>query len=115
MSRPPESDPPAVWRLLGFVLPRSIRRLVYEPACLDLWRNHSLADTDWRGRLALWARFSGYFGAAVMYAVPRYAYEKGRAAATGRAVLIGVILLSLVLLVTFYPGLVQLSEVAGRP
>ncbi|MEN8145270.1 MAG: hypothetical protein ABFS14_10005 [Gemmatimonadota bacterium] len=98
--------------MLGLALPKSIRMRVYEPACLDLWRRHSLAESVWRGTVAVWTRFMGYFGAAVVYAVPRYAYERGRAAATGRVLVIGVVLLSLALLATLYPWIVELSEVA---
>lgn len=71
--QPDNSCDPAVWRLLGCILPRSIREGVYEPAYLDLQRSVAVAGHGrrWRTRLA-GLRVAGYLLASVCYAMPRY-------------------------------------------
>jgi len=87
VSPPSSAEPPQFWRVLGTLLPRSIRELVYEPSCLDLWREHcrrgSPATPLDRGRLA--ARFSGRLFASLWYSLPRYFVNRGRTTRLGKA------------------------------
>ena len=69
-----------MWRLLGNVLPRSIREGIYEPAYLDLWRSVTVG----KGRQSRWQaaltrlRLAGYLMTAVWYAMPAYLGGWGR-------------------------------------
>jgi hypothetical protein len=100
--QPDSSRDPAVWRLLGCILPRSIREGVYEPAYLDLQRSVAVAGHGrrWRTRLA-WLRVAGYLLASVGYAMPRYFRGQspvGRWMARVTAVVVAMVALTLLLL-----------------
>ena len=72
----PDAERPTSWRWIGRLLPRSLRDLMYEPMCDDLWRAHVTASVP-GGRLLLWTRFFGCFAACVGYSLPRYFVERG--------------------------------------
>lgn len=94
-----------MWRVLGRLLPESIRDLVYEPAYLDLWRNHSLR----RNRealpayLSLGVRFVGCFAAVLWYSVPAYLVDRDRLRPAGRVVVVGAMILALLVVVSLAP------------
>jgi len=56
---PPKPDLPRLWRLFPFILPRKVRREVYEPACWELIEDYleaqRLATTPWARR---WLTFA---------------------------------------------------------
>ena len=105
----PDSARPTAWRRIGLLLPKSLRDLMYEPMCDDLWRAHVTASVR-GGRLGLWLRFFGCFTASVGYSLPRYFVERDRVTALGKAAYVlatGVTLLALVLLT---PWIVELAR-----
>ena len=94
---------------MGRLLPRSLRELMYEPMCDDLWRAH-LTSRAAGGRFGLWLRFVGCFTASVAYSVPRYFIERGRITSLGKAAYVlafGATVLALVLLT---PWIVELAR-----
>ena len=105
----PDSARPRSWRWIGRLLPGSLRDLMYEPMCDDLWRAHVTASVP-GGRLGLWLRFFGCFAASVVYSLPRYFVERDRVTVLGKAAYVlvtGVTLLALVLLT---PWIVELAR-----
>jgi hypothetical protein len=93
---------------MGQLLPGSLRRLMYEPMCDDLWRAH-LFEPVRSGRLGLRIRFFGSFLATVGYALPRYFVERSRLTPFGTVafvLLTGVALVSIALLA---PWIVELA------
>ena len=79
----PDSARPRSWRWIGRLLPRSLRDLMYEPMCDDLWRAH-VTGPFVGGGFGLWIRFVGCFGASMAYSLPRYFVERGRVTLLGR-------------------------------
>ena len=79
-----DSARPKSWRWLGRLLPVSLRELMYEPLCDDIWRAH-VTETARGGRLGLWFRFAGGFAASVGYSLPRYFVERDRVTVLGKA------------------------------
>lgn len=106
------SRPPPTWNRLGRLLPRSIRELVFEPACLELWLRHA-RDTSAGSRvsrLRLWLTFAAYFVAVGWRGVPRYIVEGGRATRFGRILKTSAISVGVLLVVLLLPWLVELSQ-----
>ena len=93
---------------MGRLLPGSLRDLMYEPMCDDLWRAHVTAPVA-GGRFGLWLRFVGCFAASVVYSLPRYFVERDRVTVLGKAACVlatGVTVMALVLLT---PWIVELA------
>ena len=69
------------------------RELVYEPSCLDLWREHHRGGgpVRQRGGFVLGLRFVARLAASVWYSLPRYYMDRGRLTRFGRAVSIGLV------------------------
>ena len=110
--RPEPTGAPRLWRLLGFVLPQSIREGVYEPAYLDRWRAHVLGTEAQpaRGTRALSGiTVAGYLLAALWYAFPRYFREGGRTKLAGRLAGAGLAITALVLFLTLMPWFMALA------
>ena len=103
---------PPAWTRLGRLLPRSIRELVFEPACLELWLRHARdIDPDSRvSRLKLSLTFSAYFFAVGWHGLPRYIVEDGQVTRLGRALKTSTILLGVVLLVLLLPWVFELWQ-----
>ena len=103
----PDTARPRSWRWIGLLLPRSLRDLMYEPMCDDLWRAHVTAPVR-RGRLGLWCRFFGCFAASVGYSLPRYFVERDRVTTLGKAAYVLVTGATLLALVSLTPWIVEL-------
>lgn len=104
----PESRRPESWSRIGLLLPRSLRELMYEPLCDDIWRAHVTA-TARAGRVGLWIRFLGCFAAAVGYSLPRYFVERNRVTAIGKVTLVVASGFTLIAVVTLLPWIVFLA------
>ena len=105
----PDSARPSSWRWLGRLLPGSLRDLMYEPMCDDLWRSHVTSRVP-RGRLGLWFRFLGCFGASVGYSLPRYFIERDRVTMLGKTAYVLAMGVALVALVSLTPWIVELAR-----
>ncbi len=112
--RPEPTGAPRLWRLLGFVLPQSIREGVYEPAYLDLWRAHVLGTKaqPTRARALSGITVAGYLLAALCYAFPRYFREGGRTKLAGRLAGAGLAITALVLLLMLMPWFMALAAMS---
>ena len=98
-----------MWRLLGGMLPPSIREGVYEPACLDLWRARVVderATSLWR-RTNFGLVLAGYLLAAAWYGLPRYLNERPRTRAARWVTRGGLVLLALGALAVFGPFMLR--------
>lgn len=104
----PESARPRSWRWIGLLLPGSLRDLMYEPMCDDLWRAHVTA-TARGGRLGLWLRFVSSFAASVGYGLPRYFVEPDRVTTLGKAAFLIATGVTAVALVALTPWVVSLA------
>ena len=98
---------PKSWRWLGRLLPVSLRELMYEPLCDDIWRAH-VTETDHGGRLGLWFRFAGGFAASVGYSLPRYFVERDRVTVLGKAGFVMAVGVTVLVLVTLTPWIMFL-------
>lgn len=106
---------PWLWSLLGGLLPASIRDGVFEPACLDLWRDRVMHESS----VSLWRRRSvgilvmGYLLAAAWYGIPRY-LNRGPRSNTARWVSrVGIVLLALAALLVLGPAALQYINYGG--
>ena len=104
----PEAPQPSAWRWLGRLLPPSLRELMYEPLCDDLWRAH-LTEALGGGRLLLWLRFVGCFSASVWYSVPRYFIERDRVTLLGKGALVVATGVTLAAMVSLAPWVLFLA------
>ena len=106
------STVPRAWTRLGRMLPRSIRELVFEPACLDLWlRSAREIHHERRGcRAKMWLTFSTYLIAAGCYGVPRYIVDGGRTTRFGRVLKLFAISVGVVLLIMLLPWVIDLTR-----
>ncbi len=103
---------PQLWIRIGRLLPRSIRELVFEPACLELWLRHA-RDTDpysRASRFRLWLTFSGYFIAMGWHGAPRYLVESGQATRFGRVLKNSAISVGVVMLLLLLPWVIELTQ-----
>ena len=105
----PDSSRPGSWRWIGRLLPRSVRDLMYEPMCDDLWRAHVTAPIP-SGRLGLWFRFFGCVAATVGYALPRYFVERNRITVLGKAAYVLAMGIALMGIVSLTPWIVELAR-----
>ncbi len=103
----PDSARPRSWDRLGRLLPRSLRELVYQPLCDDLWRAHVTAVVP-RSRLLLWFRFAGCFAASARYSLPRYFVERDRLTLLGRGTLIIAVAVLILAIATVTPWIINL-------
>ena len=111
------STPPRLWALLGWLFPASVRDRVFEPACLDLWRDYSLRPNRESPLARLGVEFSFVlcFTATLWYAIPRYLLAPGRLGRPGRAVLLAATALTFVLLAMLFPWIVELVTLQATP
>ena len=108
--RLPDAERPTSWRWIGRLLPASLRDLMYEPMCDDLWRAHVTASVP-GGRLGLWTRFLGCFAASVGYSLPRYFVERGgHVTAVGKVAYVLAMSVALVMVVLLAPWIVELAR-----
>ncbi|MEE8147860.1 MAG: hypothetical protein V3T24_09670 [Longimicrobiales bacterium] len=104
----PDPTRPRYWDWLGRALPRSLRELMYQPLCDDLWRAHVTAAVR-RGRLVLWFRFAGCFAASVGYSMPRYFVERDRMTLLGRSLFVLAAAALVLAIVTLTPWIITLT------
>ncbi len=106
----PSAGGPRSWRWLGKLLPRSLRELVYEPLCDDLWREHVERAAGGRLGLRPWLQLIGYFVATATYSLPRYFSEGGHLTKLGRAAAVVGVGATLFMVVMLAPWIVWVAS-----
>jgi len=103
---------PRAWTQIGRLLPRSVRDLVFEPACLELWLRHARATSCGRraSRFKLWMMFSATFIAVGWYGVPRYIVNGGQVTKFGRVLKNSAISVCVILLLLLLPWVIEVTQ-----
>ena len=90
-----DAHPWTAAELLGQLLPRSVRDLMFEPYRSELWRACVVGGCTWRMRSVYWIKLAGGLGLAIVYSTPAYLKGPRRATRVGGVPIVLLALTSL--------------------